>query len=522
MNKRLTPILVVAIVLVAAIVSITPWPVGSIQDDATYVVLGKSLATGEGYRQLSLPDQPQVIHYPPAYPILLAALWKLWPEFPQNLVLFKYVNALLLALAALGAYMYARTRLQLGKLSAAAGAVAGTACVLVLYVVGIVLSEPMFLALLFPTLIVGEMATDDGKPTTAFAAGALGGLLTLVRTIGVAFLPALVLVLLMRRHWRAAAATILGGLCLIAPWQIWAHVNGDDITPILSGKYGSYLGWMLDGYRQGAWDFASSVVSKNIKELRHLLDYAVMPVSSPWVRVPTFVLAVVVTIFGLTRLLKRAPVLILFMAGYFAIMMLWPFEVNRFLMVIFPLLALLFTVGCVEVWRVRPQTRLVFATRAALLTGACAAVGGFTWYNARGYRQEWWSLVQKDSGVRIGAVVSWVRRNTAPSDVVAVQDDPAVYLYTGRPAVPVNDFYAMDHLRERAIGEDLEKIREILHQYRPRFYIVGWRNTRLAADSLARIEPGLIRAVDSIGNATVYSISLNDDTSPNASKLTNR
>ncbi|MEW5916162.1 MAG: hypothetical protein AB1762_07140 [Gemmatimonadota bacterium] len=522
MNTRLVPVILVALVLLAAVLSITPWPVGSIQDDATYVVLGKSLASGDGYRQLNLPDQPQVAHYPPAYPLLLAVLWKLWPEFPHNLVLFKYVNAVLLALGALGAYAYARKRLLLGSVPAAAGALTGTTCVLVLYVVGIVLSEPLFLALLFPTLIAGDKAADAGTPLSALTAGALGGLLTLVRTIGIVFLPALVLVLLMRRHWRAAGAALLGGLCFIAPWQIWAYVNGGDITPALSGKYGSYLGWMLDGYRQGGWDFAVNVVTKNVSGLGLLLNDAVMPVSLRWMRIPTFVLALAVLLFGLTRLQKRTPVVMLFLSGYLAIMLLWPFEVNRFLMVIFPLVTLPFTLGLVELWRVRPQTRVGSVSRMALLGGACVAIGGFLWYNARGYRQEWWSLVQRDSGLRIGGVVSWVRRNTAPNDIVAVQDDPAVYLYTGRPAVPVNDFYAMDHLRERDIREDLEKIREILHQYRPRFYIVGWRNTRLAADSLARVEPELIQAIDSIGNATVYSISLHDDTSPNASKPTNR
>ena len=104
MNARLVPVLVVAIVLVAAILSITAWPVGAIQDDATYVILAKSIATGEGYRQLNLPGTPNVTHYPPAYPLFLAVLWRLWPDFPNNVVLFKYANAFLLALAALGAY----------------------------------------------------------------------------------------------------------------------------------------------------------------------------------------------------------------------------------------------------------------------------------------------------------------------------------------------------------------------------------------------------------------------------------
>jgi hypothetical protein len=145
--------------------------------------------------------------------------------------------------------------------------------------------------------------------------------------------------------------------------------------------------------------------------------------------------------------------------------------------------------------------------RVTLVAGAIVASAGFLWYNARGYRHEWWALVQRDSGERIGAVVSWVRRNTAPGDVVAVQDDPAVYLYTGRRTVPVNDYDATEHLRASEIGHDLANVNEILQRYRPRFYIVAWQNARRAADSLSRARPELLRPVDRIGHAIVYRTS---------------
>lgn len=504
MNARLVPVLVAAIVLLAAIFSITAWPVGAIQDDATYVILAKSIATGEGYRQLNLPGTPNVTHYPPAYPLFLAGLWRLWPDFPNNVVLFKYANAVLLAVAALGVYALARRRAQFGPVSAGAAAVAGTACVLVLYVTGVVLSEPMFLALLFPALLVGEQAVQDGKVSRATAAGALGGALALVRTIGIAILPALVIALLFKRRWKSAAIALASGLCVLAPWQLWASAHAHDVPAIFVGKYGSYLGWMIDGYREGGWDFAADVVQKNLGDLQRLLDYIAMPVAASWPRALALSALLAIIGLGLTHLARRTPVTVLFVLGYTTIMLLWPFEVIRFLMAGWPLLALAFTAGVVALWTARPQHALARLSRGGALLAALTVVGGFLLYNVRGYREQWWALVQKDSGERLGRVVTWVRRNTAPSDVVSVEDDPAVYLYTGRLTVPVTGNAASEHVRPSDLGRDIASAREILERYRPQFYIVSWRNILRAADSLARVRPEIIRPVDRIASATVF------------------
>ncbi len=504
MSHRIAPVIVMAVVLVAAIMSITPWPVGSIQDDATYVILAKALATGEGYRQLNLPDMPRVVHYPPGYPIFLAALWKLWPDFPNNVVVFKYANALLLSLGALGAYAFARTRAKLGVISSAVAAVTGTMCVLVLYVTGVVLSEPLFIALLFPALMVSEGAVQEGNVPNAVAAGALGGALALVRTIGIALLPALVLTLLLRRRLSAAIAALATGVAVLAPWQLWSAAHGGDVPAVVAGKYGSYLGWMIGGYREGGWDYGFAVINKNVSDLQHLLVYLVMPVASGWARGLTLGAALLIFVIGLTRLSKRTPVAVLFVLGYSLIVLLWPFEVIRFVMAGFPMLAFVFSAGVASIWQARPENPLGHVPRAACLVGAAAVVMGFVTYNYRGYRDQWWTSVQRDSGERIGGVVNWVRHNTKPGDIVAVQDDPAVYLYTGRRAVPVNDFEATDHVRPSDLSHDLANVQEILQRYRPRFYIVAWQNTLRAADSLARVRPAIIRPVDRVGSATVF------------------
>ena len=60
---------------------------GFFHDDSLFWVTARSLAGGGGYRIQSLPGEPYQTKYPPLYPLLLAAVGKLNPSFPENLPL---------------------------------------------------------------------------------------------------------------------------------------------------------------------------------------------------------------------------------------------------------------------------------------------------------------------------------------------------------------------------------------------------------------------------------------------------
>src|SRR5436190_17278816 len=63
--------------------------VGAFYDDGIYVVLAKALAEGHGFHYIHLPGAPPAVHYPVLYPFALSLLWRLWPAFPDNVVLFQ-------------------------------------------------------------------------------------------------------------------------------------------------------------------------------------------------------------------------------------------------------------------------------------------------------------------------------------------------------------------------------------------------------------------------------------------------
>jgi len=85
---------------------------GAFHDDGIYLVNALSLASGHGFRTISLPDELYQTKYPFLYPVLLAVLWKVFPNFPANLLALR-----MLSLCATVLWAYAAYRLTLREIN---------------------------------------------------------------------------------------------------------------------------------------------------------------------------------------------------------------------------------------------------------------------------------------------------------------------------------------------------------------------------------------------------------------------
>jgi hypothetical protein len=478
--------------------------VGAFQDDAIYVVLAKALANGEGYRMINLPGSPHATHYPPGYPFFLSLLWRLSPSFPDNIVLFKFANAFWLGLSATGAWVFARQRLGWNVLSSALAGAAGTLSILVLLVTGVVLSEPMFMALLFPALLLSERASEDGSVSVAIAAGLACGALALVRTLGAVIVPAaLVLMIFRRRWWNAIAFAGTAALCLV-PWQLWLNTWQHEIPPVLMGKYGAYGPWLAQGFREGGLEFARGVLTANVQSLDRFLNYAFMPIMPVWPRAIAFLTVCALGVTGVGLLARRATVSATFLALYAVVILLWPFEPDRFVLAIWPLLTLCALGGIVALWQWRPSRPVARGLRYVALLPVAAISLGFAVYNVRGYRQQWWASVQRDAGRRAKPIVEWVATQTELTDVLMTDDDLIVYLYAGRRGMPTSAFLARERVRPLADGDNISAVRSMIDTYQPRYYITTSEPGRRAAEALTGGEVPLLRRHRLLPNAFIY------------------
>lgn len=464
-------------------------PVGVFHDDAIYVILGRALATGQGYRYLNLPGTPAAIHYPPGYPALLAMLWTIAPAFPANLLLFKAANVALLAVGAVLTARLARTLLENDAAAASVGLLSA-ASVPILTLGSMVLSEPLFLALLIALLMVAERLVCSGSARMALGLGAGIGVLALVRTHGAVLAPAAVLVLLVRRRWRDAGLVAGGAAVVLLPWQLWSAAHGSDVPPALQGVYGSYAGWLAAGVRSEGPSFVLDTARHTVGDLAQLFAALFSPVRAPLAHAVTLVALGTLSSFGVRALARRAPVTLLFAAAYLAVTIAWPFPPARFVWAIWPVVLLLLAAGAAHAWRCRASTTTAarVACGVALACATWLAIG-YSLYEVRAIRGAWWGSVARAERRRIEPAIEWTLARTSPSDVIASEDDGALFLYTGRRTVPVLSASPLRYLHPIPTEADArDGLGPILHQYHPAVVLVG-SDVPLAVATLFTVPP---------------------------------
>ena len=502
-----TAVIVATVSLVVAIVAIPNWPVGVFQDDGIYVILGKALATGEGYRYLNLPGAPYATHYPPGYPLVLAALWKLSPDFPQNVAVFTFANAGFLALAAFAAFVFARGRLGLSTLGASAIAIAGTVSVPAIIFGVFVLSEPMFMALLLPLLIYAERQAEEGGWREALFVGLAAGALAMVRTNGMFVAPAFALVLLLRRRVGPALMALAGAAVFLVPWTLWVAAHGGDVPAILLGKYGPYDTWLSEAIAEHGLPFVRDVAARNLRALYGMLwvMFTGGPAAPNVLRAPAAVAAGVVLAAGTWRLTRRAPVTAWFLAAYMALVLIWPFEPTRFVWALLPIIAAIIALGVELVVALAPASIAGRLARGAALAVCACLVIGFGLYNVNGVRQGWRDAVPRVTADRATPVVEWVRTSTRPTDVIAMEDDPLIYLYTGRRSIPVGTFTPEEYLKGQSYAFATDQLHVLVALYKPTYVIGTTTYGVMAARGLSTRTPPELRVHHLLPTAAIFT-----------------
>jgi len=505
-DSRTIGVLVAAIALAIALAAVPNWPAGVFQDDGIYVILGKALATGEGYRYLNLPGAPYATHYPPGYPLFLALLWKVSPQFPQNVGLFTFASAGFLALAAFGTFHFGRARLGLTTLGAAVVAIAGSVSMPAIIFGVFALSEPMFMALLLPVLIYAERVSERAGWRDALFVGLAGGALAMVRTTAMFVVPAFALVLLFRRRVVPATLALAGCAVFLVPWHLWVAAHAAEIPPILLGKYGPYDAWLTNAIREHGLPFVLQVMWTNARALYGMLwvMFTGSETSPVVLRPPVAIAAIIVLTLGAWRFARRAPVTAWFMAAYMALVVIWPFEPTRFVWALLPLFCAMVALGIGAVAEWRPAAAPIRYARIASLAACGALVAGFGWYNVTGIRQQWRDSVPRVTAGRATPVVEWVRASTRPTDVIAMEDDPLLYLYTGRRTVPVGTFTPEEFLKAQTYPLATEALRTIIATYKPTYVIGTTSYAVISARALSMRTPPELRVHALLPTAAIF------------------
>lgn len=490
--ERLAPFAAAALAFAVATAVARPYAVGVFHDDGIYAILAKAIATGQGYRYLNLPGAPAAAHYPPGYPLLLAGLWRLVPRFPANIPLLLLMNAVFLGAIAWETATLARRVLGWRAAAAAAAALVATLSLPLLMLSRLVLSEPMFVALLLPALLAAErLVAEESSQRRALAVGAACGGVMLVRAHGAALPLALVVLLAMRHHWRHALACVAGMALVLAPWELWQLAHRTVFAGTLRGSYGGYGAWLMDGLRHGV-PFVAGTVVANGREIGALFADRFSLADGHVARSIAACLGTVVVLAGAVRMRRRAPVIVLFAAIYYLIILLWPFTPWRFVFALWPVVVL--SLGECARWafELRPRrATLSMIPGAALLVLAAGIVRN----ERRAYAQRAWRTPGNQATTQIAPLVRWVAANTTPRDVIAADAEQIVYLFTGRRAVPLAPFTAAEYLSARSVRQNAASLERLLASQPVTVVATISPNLYASASQVARSDSGTARLV---------------------------
>lgn len=474
-QRAVSPIWWLAGVALAAALAVTVYllrldrVVGLFVDDAWYVLLAKALATGQGYQLINSPSPGILPTYPPVYPFLLSLAYRLWPSFPDNLLLLKAVSVLaMMGVGALSYRHFHRDRAWPRWLSLVTALAVTLAPSLVFLATSSAMSECVYM--LFQLLAVVLIATsgraDEGQRAWFYAAlgGAAATTAFLTRSIGVAVIGAGLAYLLKERRWRAAGMFAATALLLAAPWLIYARLH--QPTP---EQMREQSGMIVQPYEAQFWQRRAGDPSSGTIHARELpgrmWDSAWMVISNIPARLFTpslyrstklsgeevlekgtdvKLLALIFSaliLLGLALTIYRRPTAAEFTVVFtFFIAIVWPWNPYRFVLPLAPFLFFYLLEGLRALHAFAQQQMQTRAPKPAwtMLTMVVGLVLALYLYDHVAYWRArndptpaeylpWRAIFDENK-----AVLDWLREKT-PEDAVIASENPAlIHLYTGR------------------------------------------------------------------------------------------
>lgn len=398
--------------------------VGSFYDDGIYVTLAKALAEGQGYRNIHLPGAPAGVHYPVLYPAALSLLWRLWPSFPANVVLFQLFDAATLGACA---WLIARgtNRWPLPAAGRHAAMLLGFLAFPLLTAIGVRFSEPLFLLLLLSAVAVVDRPSVSVR--AAALAGVFAGLALLTRSIGVSVIGGIVIALWVRGERRAALVSLAVALTVAAPWFAWVARHAHEVDPRMAANYGTYV---TEARQAGlralvpAFDF----------RLQSPMARLAIPYLPLGLWYPLALLLMAFVVWGAVLVWPMASALVASLALYTTIVSVWPYVPDRFMWILTPLVTLFLATAVAAAWR---RGR---AFRAATIVLVIALAAGFARREVVSLSGRVFARTAEESSLPIRWLAPAIEHGTPPDAVIATEAEAGIYLYSGRHTVPNSPF----------------------------------------------------------------------------------
>lgn len=461
---------------------------GLFVDDGWYIMLAKAMATGQGYSLINSPSPDILPLYPPGFPFLLSLLYRLSPQFPENVWLFKSLSiAALLGAGALTYRFFTQVRQTPPAVALGITAVILLCPSMVMLATSTVMAEAVFTCNLLATILVVESGVRALKENGQAKSRALKFILLgaglaafgfLIRSIAISVVAAIVLYLLKERLWRQAGLFAATVMLLLAPWLIYTRAHAP--TPAQRAEQGGHVTlsyttqfWQkrasvpelgtigISGLPARIWWNAQDIIGRDIGRIlatpifETLIDpykeaqkddvkYGISH-GSTWIF--SFLLSAVVLLGFSAAVRERLTLAEIVVVCSLGITLLWPWETYRFVLPLVAFIAFYFLLGVRCLFQgVRRSASLAVQTKlmagGAVLLALISLVGHTRYIiNANSVspldRPQWLQIF--DEAERM---MTWVKQSipsNGPADgIIATPNPPLIYLYTGHKTVALD------------------------------------------------------------------------------------
>lgn len=439
MSQRNSNLFLLVLILVSAALALLRFDslqIGASYDDAKYIILAESLASGQGYQLINFP-RPQIENnFPPGWSLVLAPFTLI---FPKNYDALKVVSVVFWLISIYLVYKLFSKRLASPYLEILTALVAlnpllvGTSVTL--------MSESAYLFFSLLALAIFDKAENKSIGWLILAA-ALAFYTQQVRTIGIALTLSLLVILLFSRRYKETGVTavlFLIGFLL----QSWLNLpNGG--TVISSGYEAQVLsGSVIEKIGQ-VWMNASGYVDQVLAGALIPIFGTRLDANFGWLFVILNIAVLLLLALGLfatkPKLEWMHVYFVIYMTGILAF---WNPQVGsvkaRFLIPILPFLYFYFLNGLK--WLTRENARIVIGV-CSIAALALLARNLLDWRSP---------IREQMTDLSIGT--SWVAENTPMDAIVMVNEPVPAYVHAQRQTInfPKNDQDLKNYLNNQGI-----------------------------------------------------------------------
>lgn len=410
-------------------------------DNVGYYILGNSIASGQGYKNIHTMEKSPHNHFPPGYPVIIAGAIKLGNN---DISYIKKVNGFffLMSLLFLFLVIYRITgNLHLPFLT----------CLFLLVNYNLLdysvtmMSEIPFLFFTLLSLWI-FMKTDFDKPILKnflfFILIIILAFTYHIRSTGLALLVAMLAVLTVRKRWWYFVTLFSGFVALGLPWFFRTQkLGGNPYIHQLFQKnpYRPELGEIeLSDWFSRFWINLERYITREIPY--GSFNFVSYPEYKQPIGIGEWIIGLVILaliVFGALKLRKYSRIIVFYTIAYFGIILLWPevWKGIRFILPLIPLLFFLFVNGLVELVILISSHYFKYSNRKIIYV-VLVVLGLMTIYSYGNARIQ--KLNKRSKSYYPTAygyyfeLARWVKENTADTAIVCCRKGQMFYIFSHR------------------------------------------------------------------------------------------